>query len=576
MNYQMEKKYQQSKENFVKVIDPILDIDDNKIFACLVGGSQTTNRVYSFQTFSNSSAQIAFTSPSPGTFISKKWLFKVPVRIEFTGDSNDPLRNLLQSGEDSFRSYPIASSMSVLDIKINGESSNLNLADIIKPLLLYHNGKRNLGERELSMTPTARDQSQTYSELVGSIRNPLASFYDSNQRDSMGRGAFPLTLFTNTTTSAVVEATLEEELFLSPLSFGNSYETDGFISVQDIEINITWESNLANKMWSHSSSSTSTINTIQVTIQQPVLELKYVTPPMNMPIPRFISYSYNEIKRYVTTAGSVLPGNQALVISNNLQVGAIPRFVYIYVRKRNQDQTFTDTDSYASIENIKVDWDNQNALLSSSSPQQLYNMARKNGLDCNWTQFSGLPNYSYLGNETNQLNGIGSVLSVEFGTDIGLKPYQCPGLRNTFNLQIQVTFTNRHPTDTINFDLYLVTIIPGIFNVYDRSANKRVGIINPRNVMEAKRIPGINYQFLENRLMSGGSKFTKAMKLFAREGVKIGKILGKAYNPELSEMIDKIPVPYNKKGKSKKTQGRSLVGGEMMSKTELLERLANY
>ena len=133
--------------------------------------------------------------------------------------------------------------------------------------------------------------------------------------------------------------------------------------MQDVELNFTWDTNLS-RMWSHSSASSSTINSIAVTLNRPTLEVTYVTPPLTMSIPRSIDYPYMELKRYVTnTANSLAPFNVATggplgeIVSNNLQVGAIPRFVYIFLRKKNINLTFEDTDSYAKINSIQIDWD---------------------------------------------------------------------------------------------------------------------------------------------------------------------------------------------------------------------------
>lgn len=561
----------------IKILDPIVDLQYNKYYACLKGGSQTTKRKYDFQSFSNSSSQLAFTTPSPYTFMSKKWLYKQPVTITFTGNSGDPARGLIQSGQDSFRSFPIMSVLNVLDIKLNGQSSNLNISDIIKPLLLYHNSSRDLGEREMSMTPSYRDQSQAYSQLDGSIRNPLASYFDSNGRDSMGRGGFAYTALTNTQFSAVVQADLIEELLLSPLAFGNNREIEGFINLQDVELNFTWDNDLS-RMWSHSTASSSVITSIVVDLGRPTLEVTYVTPEITQSIPRSIDYPYMEIKRYVTSNPVSLPPSvfplvsQTSIVSNNLQVGAIPRFLYIFLRKRNQDRTFEDTDSYAKINSIQVDWDNQNALLSSATTEQLYDISRKNGIDINYTQFTCDPNFSYLGDTITQINGIGSVISIEFGTDIGLKPYECAGLRDTFNLQVTVNYQNNHPTETIFFDLYLVTIIPGIFRIFDRSASRIVGIISKQDVLNAVQVPGIDYEDLEKRLLSGSSKFSKALKRFAKKGYK-GFRKGLRTTADVARDISEItgalnpfvaPAPREKKQPMyyDQPEGRGVVGGD--------------
>ncbi len=281
---------------------------------------------------------------------------------------------------------------------------------------------------------------------------------------------------------------------------------------------------------------------------------------------------------------------------------------------------------------------NQNALLSSATNEQLYQICEKNGIDINYMQFTADNSYSYLGNTIVPLNGIVSVIALEWATDIGLKDYECPGLRDTYNLQITVRYQNNHPTETIDFDLYLITIIPGIFRIYDRSAYRIVGIINKQDVLNAVEMPGIDYESLEKRLLSGSSKFSKALKRLGKIGKKYGpkalkyglpvvKRLAKAYAPEVAPFLEMIPggsvvggnyggdmmnyggkrapcktpkkrrivsrcsskaltakqkkarkAAYAKKYRAKKKakKGSSLVGGMHMTKRQLLNRLMDY
>ena len=101
------------------------------------------------------------------------------------------------------------------------------------------------------MTPSALDMSQEYNDLLGSIKNPLGQFGDSNQ-DSVGnRGGFAnYFVVSNTPTQAIVDCLFCEPIFLSPFYWGCGNAT-AFINVQDMAWNFTFVNNPANRMWSH-------------------------------------------------------------------------------------------------------------------------------------------------------------------------------------------------------------------------------------------------------------------------------------------------------------------------------------
>ena len=115
---------------------------------------------------------------------------------------------------------------------------------------MYHNNDRNLEAREMSLSPGMRDNAQDYNNLIGSMNNPLSTYGDGNKREGFGRGAFPLnndgwntvTIAADGTFSVIFDATFVEELFLSPLVFGGGMD-QGFIGLQSIDINITWDCN---------------------------------------------------------------------------------------------------------------------------------------------------------------------------------------------------------------------------------------------------------------------------------------------------------------------------------------------
>src|SRR5690606_32698689 len=118
--------------------------------------------------------------------------------------------------------------------------------------------------------------------------------------------------------------------------------------------------------------------------------------------------------------------------SNNIQLNSIPRRMYIYVRERNQDlySTPNNPDTYFSIENISIQFQNKNGLLASASKQQLYEISVKNHCNMSWTQWSGGPVVNSalpFGSTANHYGTIGSILCIEYASDIGLDSIEAPG-----------------------------------------------------------------------------------------------------------------------------------------------------
>ena len=501
------------KPELVKILDPIVNADQIKRFAVLQGGVETTERTFTSSTFSNSSTQFSVPPPNPATFVSRRFLLRQPVTITISGTTSDG-SNIYQTGYSAFRQSPLASIMQTLDVTLNGQSVSINMNDVIKPLLLYHNNERDLNEREMSMSPMLKDQSQQYSDLAGansSNRNPLEGYANSGPDASQPRGAFSYdSIDVSDPDNVVIQATLCEELYLSPLLFGGVRD-EGFIGLQKIEINITWDNDL-DKIWSHTAAPNELTYDIDVQLEQPSMLFKYVTPGLNFIMPPFIQYSYNEIQRYPTNFGSLASLASTTVISNNIQLNSIPRFLYILVRESDSDFSFDSTDSYMSIEGIRINWNNQNALLSNASQQQLYDISRKNGVDLAFNEWSAVPSYTSVGSEVQAISGIGSVLCLEFGSDIGLREDEAAGMIGTYNLQVEADITN-YSDHSQNITFYLITIIPGIFSIYQNSASKRIGILSKNDVLDANMISGLGYYELRRGLMSGGFKWKKLKRL---------------------------------------------------------------
>jgi len=520
----------------VLVRDPRTILTNEREYAVLRAGSQTTMKQFTTTSISNSSIQFSCPPPSGGIIVDRKIYFYLPVRLTLTGLApvGDSLINMDQ---DAPRAWPIMGSIDTLQVTINNQSVSINIADMVHALM-HFNTDRKLTEADYSMTPNQLDQSQQYSDLFGSIRSPLARYQDSNDQSVMGRAGFPFTIVSQEVSTnpavaitSVVDLPLCEPLLLSPMYFGHSNGC-GFFNVNTMDFNITFLGNAGNRMWSHDATSVGIVSTISNISYQfngfdpafsyndnvPYMLFTYITPnetqviPYNMPI----TYPYFDVQRFPTDSQSAAAVNvQKQYNSNNIQLNSIPRRMYIYLRRRNQDLFNTPdfTDTFLSIENVSIQFQNKNGLLSSANKRQLYEMSLKNHCNMNWTQWSGGPVNNP--NLTSQYGTIGSIVCIEFASDIGLDSIEAPGKLGQYMLQVQVTATNVSDDATLVPTLYLIVVSEGSFTIEGLGkASTNIGVITSQDILDAQSNPFVSYKDVEE--VNGGNFFS-GLKDFGRK-----------------------------------------------------------
>lgn len=548
----------------IEIRDPRTILENKRDYAVLRAGSQTTFKQFTTTSVSQSSIQFSCPPPSGGIIVDRKQYLTLPIRLTFTGTA--PLGQvLLNPFQDAPRAFPISSAIDTIQVSINNQSVSIQMADIIQALL-HFNTDQKLQQLDYSMTPSALDQSQAYSSNFGGINSPLGFYNETVDKSVMNRGAFPFTIVSNTNTSAVVDMVCTEPLFLSPFYWGHQ-NGSGFYNVNTMDFNITFLNQAGNRMWSHDAVSVGVPTTItSVSAQfsnmgispafsypqtQPTMLFTYITPnetqilPYDMPI----TYPYFDVQRFPTDSGSVNPGAITTISSNNIQLNSIPRRVYIYIRERNQDlySTPSNPDTYFSIENISVQFQNKNGLLASASKQQLYEMSVKNHCNMSWTQWSGgRTNSSTLpfGVVANQYGTIGSIICIEAATDIGLDSLEAPGKLGQYTLQVTINTATNISTRIITPTLYIVVVSEGSFTIEGLGrASTNIGVISSEDILNAQISPFMNYRDVED--VNGGN-FLSGLKQFGQKLLPIlrkgNEILRKTQ--AVSKGLSLIPHPY--------------------------------
>lgn len=581
--------------NVVSVRDPRTNIQSRRDYAVLRGGQQVSYKSFTTNSISQSSIQFSAPPPSGGIIVDRKVSLTLPIRLTFTGPGTNTT-NLIQSNRDAPRAFPLSNMIDTLQVSINNNSVSINMSDIIQALMHY-NVDNDLKMSDYSMTPCYQDQAQNYNELVGSVRNPLSSYGDSNDTNVQGRGGFPFTIVSNSPTSAVVDIVITEWLFLSPFYFGQG-NASGFVNVNTMDFNFTFLSNAGNKIWSHDNSlGTNVVSSVAAsfngfsapafsyTENQPKLNFVYITPndlqiiPKNMPT----TYPYFQVDRFPTDSQNSIAASASTVItSNNIQLNSIPRCMYVYARANNATLNNSPNlpDVFFSIEKISIQFNNFQGLLSQCSKYQLYQMAAKNGCNLSWQQWSGDAVYQ-VGSLVNKLSGPGSILKIEFGTDIGLNDLEAPGINGQFQLQMDVTVRNCNLTTAITPTLYIVPIYEGTFTIEQLGSSiNQIGVISKNDVLGARQQPFIDYQDVQD--VKGGNFFS-SLKNFGQNllsGLKdtqvISKTLSQIQNPyaQIGAQVARSFGLGEEMEEMEEMQGNGvLVGGKRFTRSQLKKRL---
>lgn len=598
--------YSLKSEQVVKVVDPRTDLDKPLSYVVEDGSQSVTWVQTDSNTAGTSGSSVVFTNsnpPGPGVIIDRKVFIRMGFTLTFTGiaDNLTPLigyENIADSlnppvagrgtnyiralGTDAPRAFPLSQIVSSMRLTINNGSASEQIYEYIEPLLRY-NTQRELSNGAYSTTPSKHDQFPEYNMWIpkGSARNVLGDYGEDQYYENRG-GFSGLYMRQNPigngadVVTAIFELEIMEPLFISPLEFGY-LQSRGLYGIQNFNLQLTFDD--MNRIWSHDAVNGQNISSLSVigsstNIPRPQLNFNYLTPKLTQELPQINVYPYYEIdvlrKEYTQLVaghyngdGSVNPASfVSNFVSDSQNLQTIPKKMYIYVRQTTSTRTFNDSDTYARIDNLSIDFYNKNSLLNGANTEQLYQMSVKNGLNMSWTQWN---------------HQVGSIICIDFSQDISLPDDLAVGvLDNNLQLRVKVNFTNLSPNEKY-FTLYVCPSYPGIANVLNQQMIMQTGIISRADVLASRNIHKLDYYDLNN--FYGGS-FKGKMSSFYEKAKPIVNKLAKvseelstgtsAFAPRIGAVQKGVsrgigtltaPKPVPRATAAKKTKAGVMLGG---------------
>lgn len=562
--------------NTQRVVDPRTDLNsyERRTYQIFDGPSDVGyQRVLPDGAANNSSMTFSCNPPSARVFVNRRVMVTMTFRLTFTGTVPGGVGQLLQmagcniapgvnpgsNSQDGPRAYPIANATQSIQVSLNNDRLSQNTNRFYRGTTRYANHSVQQ-EIDYGMTTTMLDNSQDLAVLSALGINPLLP-YGVAPNQTTRTGFSGVTLVANGPTGAIVDLTVTEPLWLAPFLFARGAQDTGLIGIQTMSVTIALGGRgngvfggLAGALWSHASSSTSTITGVAVAVTNAEMLFSYLTPDTLQIIPEINNYPYSEPVVY--TQSFTVPsnaGDSQRLEFNNIQLNSIPSRVIIFVGERDQDFDYTKTDTYWGIENINLSFDNRDAILSNASSRDLYNIAAKNNTNLTWTQWS---------------QHAGAVLALDFGDDIPLRSNQAVGLRGSYNFRMNVLAKNL-ANGAQTPQLTVLIISTGVMTVAQQNVVRSVGILSNEDVLNSKTQPAMPYRATGD-LYGGGwwddfkSGFMSVIRPVANIASKIIPFVAPEFAPISSAINSAV---------GNGLMGGRMVGGRKVSRAALARAL---
>ena len=468
---------------------------DRDVSVLFKGAERITPTVANATTTGINSTQFQIFSPSLKSMISRDLRVQFDVQFQIVGDGS------FVELWDAPRRLPINNACNTINLFINGSSASIQPYQIMSPLLEYENTPQYRSE-QLSGSAAMPDQYANYNDwtVYGSNRSELATF--GANTNEISRGGFDGGLRRHLSVDGkTANYTFTEPLFISGLS-QKSGETC-LSNINSLNITLQFVADIFNKMWSSASGLAGHPDpylgsNVVVTFPNPARILYDVLTPdprSTSQISQSLTYPYTFFQPYSRTF-TMNAGQTMTQVSDSIRIQAIPRSLYIFVRRNYDTQTYNQTDLFCAISNVNISFNNQPSLLATATPVQLYQIASANGYNRSFTESQ---------------NFTGLCLRCEMAKDIGLPSDLAPSVNAYGTIQVQCTFTSLSSI-TEDWNFMIMTATDGSLTISPNKAEFNTGYLTAQdvavaNAQDVKLTEGEYEQFIpKDQVMSGGRR----------------------------------------------------------------------
>lgn len=488
--------------------------------------------------------------------------------------------------------FPLHEMTQTMTATINDTSVIINTDTVLHEVLRLTDYKKNRLARHC---PSYLDTYANYIPAIGANNNPLAGYVTQTESAEVPNGAWHDLQFTDAAgnvlvggatytfdDSANVTKTItcingvpqllassgpagnlytvyirffsQEKLVLSPFIFADSSEWEtGLFGVNNIQLVMNMKTGAALKRvirYTHVLNSQSTgfqgmdVDFNTNPFRDSKVLVQYLTPSLDLPLPAKSVVPYMEFPRYITTASAPGAVGAFSISSQTIVLPQIPDSLLIYV-KPQEIQSGSNADWYFPITKININFDNFAGLLSSHTPQQLFQMAVHNGLHMDYNQWIGK---AWSGNAagSNLLQTTGGFLVLKPGIDFGLQSGQAPSLIGNFTLQFTVEYQNWFAANsTVVPQLYVIAINSGFFETLAGSSRIIKGVLSEADIISAEPVLEMSRDGLKRMVGTGffsnlGSMLSKAVDIYTKTKPLVSGIKGALPEGKVKDILGKV------------------------------------
>ena len=454
--------------SFVVAKDPRCEVkaEADSLHVVHEGAQRVSYQTLTFDSYQLNSPPVSniitINPPSNQTIVDRLLKVRYYLEVKVTGG------DLEIGSNDCLRQFPANSLIDVTSLKINGETVSDNTGDILHASLCYGNESEDR-RKTWSVSAAQPDQFQQLDDYLalGTNRNVAAEYGELFSEPT--RSSVSYTVIDPQT----VRFEIVEPIFISPMFNGCGRQREGLVNVNEIHLNLRFKAD-TQRVLTCAPRLAPGVNITSVSCVQyraPEVLVCYLTPDNLQPIPAVQTLGYSKPRQYLKQMATLAAGESRREFTDSVRLSQIPRYMMLFARRSEATSTFDKPDSFLKIKSVRVNWNNESALLSGASTQDLYEISRRNGCNLSWPQWS-----KYRG----------SVFMCEYGKDIGLASGLAPGVQGSYTVQADVEFENVSSGDYTG-TFYMVLFNIGSFSVAQNSARSSLGNLSPSMVLAASQ-----------------------------------------------------------------------------------------
>ena len=489
--------------------------------------------------------------------------------------------------KDSLQQFPLNSLFTTCQTTINNVSTSSNLKDIF-PMLMVMNDSR-IMSRYNSTSPALRDQAYGfYPDGLGATNNPLASYgVGSYDADFVPRGAYNfrivsvahtatgipndgslISIGNNDTWSIVCSFnTTEPFVGLSPFINFNPDSSAGLLGVNTMSFVLNID-NACSRMFSSAGGSftngglanatwTPWISNISLGggVLNPFTDTRLLFNFLSLQPEQYAKLStknvvsYHDYPRFLTIQNNQNPISAAIypvpayaasgvalaqptlssvtLTSQAIQLNQIPDLILICARVPMSSQDWSDTSSFLTIDNIRLNFNNSSGLLASATRQDLFEMTIRNGSAQSFYEFAGIAqNNDQATGLVKYIPTTGSVLVINPSLDLSLPSYLTASSLGQFQLQFNLQVTNQFPYQ-VTPEICVVCVNSGIFVTTQGTSSIYTGILTKDETLRTKtERPVADIDTRSYERLVGGSMMNRGVGSIAAKLRRHGSMIG--------------------------------------------------